>query len=166
MLEALNLTAFGAIHTVIALAAVVAGIVALLRHCEITTASASGLVFVLLTAVTSITGLFIFRHGGFGPPHQLAILTLIVLAIAWVAEKFGSPAGFAHYVTVLGNSLALFFHLLPGLNETGTRLPLGDPAFTGPEDPTLKALVGAGFLLYLVGAAFQVAGIRKARRPT
>jgi uncharacterized membrane protein len=165
MLETLNLTPFGAFHTVIALVAVLAGVLALFRHGEIGTRSRSGLTYVAFTVVTCITGLFIFRHGGFGPPHMLAVATLVVLAIAYAAEKFGNPGGLVRYVAVLGFSLTLFFHLIPGLNEIGTRVPLGDPAFTGPEDAVLKAWVGVGFLVYLAGAALQVVKIRRSRRP-
>jgi len=162
MLELFNLSILGAIHTALGIVAVVAGIVALVRFGEIGTATRPGLAYVLFTAATSVTGLFIFRHGGFGPPHVLSILTLVVLLVAWLAEKRGR--GLARYVAVLGYSLTLFFHLIPGLTETGTRLPLGNPAFSGPEDPTLKALVGIGFLVYLVGAAIQALRIRRSRR--
>ena len=163
MLELFNLSALGAIHTALGIVAVIAGILALVRFGEIGTTTRPGLAYVLFTAATSITGLFIFRHGGFGPPHVLSILTLVVLAIAWLAERRGK-AGLSRYVAVLGYSLTLFFHLIPGLTETGTRLPLGDPAFSGPEDPTLKALVGAGFGAYLLGAAVQALRIRRSRR--
>lgn len=164
MLDTFNLSSFGAFHTLIALVAVAFGIAALLRSGEIGTATRSGLAYVLLTAATSVTGLFIFRHGGFGPPHALAILTLLVLAVAWIAEKRASATGLARYVAVLGYSLTLFFHLIPGLTESGTRLPLGKPAFSGPEDETLKLLVGIGFVVYLVGATWQAVRIRASRR--
>jgi uncharacterized membrane protein len=160
----LNMTPFGIFHTAIALVAVASGLVALFRYGEIGTGTRSGLSYVLLTVATSITGLFIFHHGGFGPPHALAIATLLVLAIAYLTEKRGSGTGMASYVAVLGYSLTLFFHLIPGLTETGSRIPLGHPAFTGPEDPTLKVLVGVGFLVYLVGATVQAMRIRKSRR--
>lgn len=164
MLDLLRLSSFGAFHTLLALVAVVAGIAALARHGQIGTDTRSGRAFVLFTVATSITGMFIFRHGGFGPPHVLAILTLLVLAVSWLAQGRGKPGSLPRYVSVLGYSLALFFHLIPGLTETGTRLPLGNPAFSGPEDPTLKMLVGAGFLVYLAGAALQASRIRKANR--
>lgn len=160
----LNMTAFGMFHTAIALVAVVAGLIALARHGEIGTGSRPGLIYVLLTIATSVTGLFIFHHGGFGPPHVLAIATLVVLAIAWAAETRSTAGGLPRYVAVLGYSLTLFFHLIPGLTETGTRVPPGAPAFTGPEDPTLKALVGAGFLVYLMGATWQAVRIRRGSR--
>jgi uncharacterized membrane protein len=163
MLETYNLTPLGAVHTAISLLAVLAGIVALIRYGRITTGTRAGLWFVLLTAATCITGLFIFRHGGFGPPHMLSILTLVVLAVTCTLERVAKSSRFATYVIVLGNSLALFFHLLPALNEGGTRLPLGNPAFTGPDDPTLQAWVAAGFVVYVIGAVIQALRIRRGR---
>lgn len=159
----LNLSPFGMFHTAIALVAVACGLVALFKYGEIGTLTRPGRLYAWLTAATAYTGLFIFHHGGFGPPHALAILTLVVLAIAGVAERRGGT-GVARYTAVLGYSLTLFFHLIPGLTETGTRVPVGAPAFTGPEDPTLKAIVGVAFLIYLIGAAVQVSRIRRSRR--
>lgn len=159
----LNLSPFGMFHTAIALVAVAGGLVALFKYGEIGTRTRPGRLYVWLTAATAFTGLFIFRHGGFGPPHALAILTLVVLAIAGVAERRGGT-GAARYTAVLGYSLTLFFHLIPGLTETGTRVPVGAPAFSGPEDPTLKTIVGIAFLIYLIGAAIQVSRIRRSRR--
>jgi hypothetical protein len=93
----------------------------------------------------------------------LSIVTLVVLAIAYVAETRDRSRGAARYVAVSGYSLALFFHLIPGLTETGTRLPLANPAFSGPEDPTLQLLVGIGFLVFLAGATLQGLRIRRSR---
>lgn len=159
----LNISPFGMFHTAIALVAVFFGLRTLVRYGEIGTRTRSGSLYVWLTAATAFTGLFIFRHGGFGVPHVLALMTLAVLAIAGAAERFGGT-GLARYVTVLGNSLTLFFHLIPGLTETGTRIPIGNPAFTGPEDPVLKAIVGIGFIAYVAGATVQALRIRRAYR--
>jgi uncharacterized membrane protein len=164
MLETFNLSPLGAVHTAISLLAVLLGITALLRHREITTRTASGVWYVRLTAATCITGLFIFRHGGFGPPHALAIITLVLLAITYVLERIALQTGPMRYVIVLGNSLTLFFHWVPALTETGTRLPLSHPAFTGPQDPKLQVLFAIGFALYLVGAALQARRISRNQR--
>ncbi|MEJ0100234.1 MAG: hypothetical protein WDO12_11055 [Pseudomonadota bacterium] len=166
MLETFNLTELGAFHTVISIIAVIAGLVALFRYGAITTTNYPGLWYVSMTAATCVTGLFIFRHGGFGPPHMLAILTLVILALTYVLERVAGRSVAARYVIVLGNSLTLLFHLLPALNETGTRLPLGHPAFTGPDDPKLKAIFGLGFLIYVIGAIFQALRIRRASKAT
>jgi hypothetical protein len=53
-------------------------------------------------------------------------------------------------------SLSFFLHLIPGANETFTRLPVGAPLFSGPEGPALQKVAGALFLLFLPGAGLQV----------
>jgi uncharacterized membrane protein len=159
----LGMTPFGMFHTAISLVAVIAGIAALVRYKEIGTGTPAGRIYVWGTVASSVTGLFIFHHGGFGAPHVLAITTLVVLAVAWVAEKRAGFGRLSRYVAVLGYSLTLFFHTIPGLTETGTRLPVGHPLFTGPEDPTLRAVVGVFFLVFLIGASLQVLRIRAGR---
>ncbi len=37
-----------------------------------------------MTILTCVTGFGIFQHGGFGKAHMLGIITLVVLAIAWL----------------------------------------------------------------------------------
>jgi uncharacterized membrane protein len=159
----LGMTPFGMLHTAISLVAVIAGIAALVRYKEIGTGTRSGRLYVWGTAASAATGLFIYHHGGFGIPHVLSITTLVVLAVAYSAEKRASFGRLSRYVAVLGYSLTLFFHAIPGLTETGTRLPAGDPVFSGPEDPTLRAIVGVCFLVYLVGAWLQSARLRAGR---
>src|SRR2546422_2723749 len=82
-----GLTPLGTFHTAISLIAVVAGFVALARDKEISTRSAAGSLFFWGTVITCLTGFGIFRHGGFGKPHVLGIVTLIVLGGAVAAER-------------------------------------------------------------------------------
>jgi len=159
----LGMTPFGMLHTAISLVAVIAGITALVGYREIGTGTRSGRLYVWGTAASAITGLFIYHHGGFGIPHVLSITTLVVLAVAYSAEKRASFGRLSRYVAVLGYSLTLFFHTIPGFTETGTRLPVDAPLFTGPEDPKLRAVVGVCFLVFLVGAWLQVARLRAGR---
>jgi uncharacterized membrane protein len=156
-----GITPFGMFHTVIALTAVAAGFTAVARYREIGLATVSGRIYVWLTIFTCVTGLFIFRHGTFGVPHALAILTLLVLAVAIVAEKRAIFGRLSRQIAVVAYSATLFFHMIPGFTETATRIPEGAPLATGPEDPGLRAAVGAAFLMFLVGAALQVRRIRR-----
>ena len=160
-----GITPSGMFHTVIALIAVAAGITALAKYREIAIATAPGRIYVLLTVVTCVTGLFIFRHGTFGVPHTLAVLTLVVLFLAIAAEKRASFGRLSRYVSVVGYSATLFFHMIPGFTETATRVPEGAPLVSGPEAPELRAAVGAAFVVFLIGAALQVRRIRREKRP-
>ena len=83
----LGLTSLGLVHTAISLIAVFAGIVALLRYKEITLRTGWGQVFVWTTVLTCLTGFGIFQHGGFGKPHVLGIITLLVLGVAEFARR-------------------------------------------------------------------------------
>jgi hypothetical protein len=96
--------------------------------------------------LTCLTGLPIFQHGGFGPPHTLAILTLVVLAVVYAAAKTPLFGSWSRYVEVLGLSLTVFFHWVPAVTETSSRLPPGAPLTTGPDDPRVQAAVGAGLV--------------------
>ncbi len=164
MLDLLNITAFGAVHTLIALIGVFAGFTALVRHRQIRLDTAAGTVFFWFTLGAAITGLFIFRRGGFGAPHVLSLLTLVVLALAWLAERRSAFGRLSAYAVVLFNLTALFFHFIPAFVETLTRVPLGAPLASGPEDPVLFGPIGTAFAAYLIGAAWQVLRARGASR--
>ena len=97
-----GITPFGMFHTVISLIAWVAGFTALAKYREIGLATAPGRTYVLLTIATCVTGLFIFRHGTFGVPHAISVLTLIVLIFAIAAEKRAFFGRLSRYVSVVG----------------------------------------------------------------
>ena len=159
----LGLTPLGTFHTAISLIALIAGFVALGRGREISTSSTAGKVFVGGTVLSCLTGLGIFQHGGFGNPHILAIVTLIVLGIAFAGER-AALGRLSKYVATVGYSLAFFFHFIPGTVETLTRLPAGAPYLANPDDPKAQPIIGAFFLLFLIGATLQVLRLRT-RRP-
>lgn len=159
----LGITLFGAVHTLISLAAVVAGVLSLLRHGRISAGSRAGHAYILLTVASCVTGFFIFHHGGFGPPHALAILTLALLALAFALEARAVGAGALRVVSALVYSTTLFLHAIPGLTETFTRLPVASPLFTGPDDPRLRFVLGILFIVFLIAASLQFARLRRRR---
>src|SRR5207248_3758334 len=110
-------------HTLVSLLAVAAGVVALVRYREVGTRSGAGTAYVALTIATCVTGFFIFHRGGFGKPHALGIITLVVLAIAYAAETRSFMGRASLYVAVRGYSLTFFFHMIPAFTETPTRIP-------------------------------------------
>lgn len=157
------LTPLGIVHTAISLVALGAGIAALVKYHHIRDDTRPGQVYLWGTVLTCLTGFGIFQHGGFGKPHALGVITLAVLALAWWASRaplFGR-AGAA--VASVSYSLTVFFHAIPGMTETSTRLPAGAPLASGPDDPRLQAAVGIAFLCFLVGAAWQLRDLRRHR---
>ena len=160
----LGLTPLGTVHTFISLVALAAGFANLLRDGRIVPGSGLGRIYVWATVLTCLTGFGIFQHGGFGVPHMLGIVTLLVLALAaWLGSTPGLARGWL-YVSTVSYSLTLFFHMIPGMTETFTRLPAGSPLFTGPDDPMLQKVIGALFVVFLVGATLQVLHLRRTGR--
>ncbi len=157
-----GLSSLGLLHTLISLVALAAGALALLRTGRIDAGGRAGRVFLWATVLTCLSGFFIFRHGGFGPPHALGVLTLAVLALAVWAQRRAQAGGGVSYVGTLGFTFAFFLHFIPGVTETFTRLPSGAPLFSGPEDPALKPVIGLLFLVFVAGAAWQAWRLRAA----
>lgn len=155
-----GLTYLGVIHTAISLVAVAAAVIAFFRDKEIIAASTLGKVYIWTTVLTCLTGFGIFQHGGFGKPHALGIITLLVLGIAWVAGTTKVLGRGSPYVETLGYSITFLFHMIPAITETSTRLPLGAPLLPNADAPELKAATGVLLLLYVIGAALQVRRIR------
>ena len=157
-----GLTPLGAIHTAISLVALVAGVIALVRDKEIVAQSTLGKTYIWATVLTCLTGFGIFQHGGFGKPHALGVITLLVLALAVFAARTTLFGRASRYVETISYTMTFFFHLVPGFTETFTRLPAGAPLFANPDDPALQRTIGVVFVLVLIGIALQVRRLRAA----
>jgi hypothetical protein len=158
-----GLTPLGVIHTAISLIAVAAGLVALIRDREISPRNSLGKIYVLTTVITCLTGFGIFQHGGFGKPHVLGIITLVVLGVAALAgytKLFGRASP---YLETVSYSATFLFHWIPAITETTTRLPLGAPLLANADAPELKTATGVLVVLFLVGATLQVLALRARR---
>lgn len=153
-----GITPFGVFHTAVSLVSLLAGLYGLWRHGDIRYASPNGKIYVFGTIATCVTGFFIVRHGGFSQAHALGIATLLVLLVAWMLDRGTAAHGLRRCLAALAYTATVFFHFIPGYNETLTRLPAGKPLLSGPEDPLLFALVGATFLV------FAIYGVLQARR--
>jgi uncharacterized membrane protein len=156
-----SLSTLGVVHTAISLVAVAAGIAAFLRDGAIGSRSGRGKLYIATTVLTCLSGFFIFAHGGFGKPHMLGVITLFVLALAILAERslvFGRGATAAATVAY---SLSFYFHLIPAVTETSTRLPIHAPLVASAESPVLGVVYGMLFLGFLVGVWRQLRRLRR-----
>jgi uncharacterized membrane protein len=155
-----GLTPLGIVHTTISLVAVMAGLAALLRDKAISSQNRLGRIYIVTTVITCLTGFGIFQHGGFGKPHVLGIVTLVTLGVAWIAGHSKAFGRASRYVETVGYSATFLFHLIPGITETTTRLPLGAPLLPNADAPQLQVTTGVLFVLFLVGATLQVRALR------
>ncbi|MES2922218.1 MAG: hypothetical protein V4819_11765 [Verrucomicrobiota bacterium] len=161
----LGLTPLGIVHTAISLVALAAGIIALVRYQEIPAMLFIGKLYIWTTVLTCLTGFPIMQHGGFGAPHVLGIVTLIVLIIAAVAGKTTVFGRASRHVETICYSATFFFHWIPTITETSTRLPIGAPLVSDRDGPELQAAAGVLFLLFVIGATLQVLRLRASQHP-
>jgi uncharacterized membrane protein len=161
----LGLTTLGTFHTAFAVIAVIAAIACFVRDKQIRADTRLGVLYISITVLTCLTALGIFRHGAFGKPHVLSIVTLIVLGVAALAGRTRVFGGVSREVEIVSYSATFFFHLIPGITEASTRLPLGAPLLASADAPELKAAGGVLFLLFVIGAVLQVRYFRARREP-
>lgn len=155
----LGLTTLGVIHTAISLVALATGAWVLVRDKQFTVQGTLPRTYLATTALTALTGLFIFQHGGFGPPHVLSLLTLLALAFGMAASR-GVFGRVSRYVQAVSFSITALFHMIPGFTETLTRLPLGHPVLPSAEAPEFQTIYGTLFLLFVVGLVLQLRWLR------
>src|SRR5439155_25378336 len=132
---------------------------------EISPRNTLGKVYVTTTVLICLTGFGIFQHGGFGKPHDLGIITLVVLGVAYVAGYTQLYGRASPYIETLSYSATFLFHLIPGITETTTRLPLGAPLLPNPEAPALQGATALLLVPFLIGATLQVLRLRARRQP-
>lgn len=158
-----EITTIGWFHTAIGIIAIVSGATALIKHKELRLQTRSGEVYLATTLITALTALTIFQHGGFGPAHGLAVLTLLALIVGVVADKTNVFGKMSRYIRAVSYSATLLFHGIPAVTDGLMRLPVGDPVVSSIEDPLLRTcyliLLGA----YLVLITLQIRWIRRQR---
>lgn len=157
----MGLSDLGVVHTLISLYALVVGIFILVRYRYMNFEQRVTQSYVVATALAAVTALGLFRHGGFGPAHGLAILTLVALLIGVLANCSTLFGRFSRYVQAIGFSSTLLFHLIPGVTETLTRLPASSPVLSSPEAPEFKPIYGVILLVFLIGITIQLRWLRQ-----
>jgi len=158
-----EITALGWFHTIMGIIALVSGGVALFRHKEITLQARSGQIYLVTTLITAGTALAIFQHGGFGPAHGLAVMTLAALFVGTVASITYLFGRLSRYVRALSFTSTLLFHSIPAVTDGLMRLPVGDPVLSSIEEPLLKQCYLVLLVLFLIGVSLQLRWIHLQR---
>jgi hypothetical protein len=93
-----------------------------------------------------------------------SILTLLALAVGTVAATSGLFGSASRYIQAIAYSSTIFFHLVPGVVETTTRLPRGAPLVASPDAPVLQGVVLVLLVLLLIGLTLQLRWLRATSR--
>jgi uncharacterized membrane protein len=155
-----GLTTLGIFHTAFGLAALICGFIALAQDKQILLKNRLAQVYLVATLLTAATALGIFQHGGFGPPHILALLTLGALAVGTLAATTTLFKGLARYVQAICYSATFLFHVVPGVTESLTRLPPGAPLVASQEAPIFQTIYPVLLVLFLIGLTLQIRWMR------
>ena len=156
-----EITPFGWFHTIVAILALLFGFYTLAKFKVIKLAQFSGKTYLILTLVAAASALGIYKHGGFGVAHALAVLTIFAVLFGAVAEKTAIFGKLSRYLQAASYSATLLFHMIPAITDGLMRLPVGSPIVTDIEDPLLRGFFLAFLIVFLIGFALQVAWLRK-----
>ncbi len=161
-----GLSGLGIFHTAIGIIALIAGLIAFTRYGKIDYSRLSGKLYFYATLVTAFTALGLSKHGGFNAGHifSLLIAILVLAAYGLHTRKKGHTA--ARYFENFLMTFSFFLSLLPTVNETFTRIPVGHPLAKDINDPLIGKTLFSLFLLFLAGSVAQFRMQRKQNRAT
>lgn len=151
----MGLSGLGIFHTIIGIVAIAAAIISFIRFGKIDLRHLSGKIYFYTTAVTALTALGISRHGGFNPGHIFSIFIFILVVVAfWLSVK-RNTSNKARIVENFLLSFSFFLSLVPTVNETFTRVPLGHPLAKNPTDPIIAQTLLVLLIAFIAGAIYQ-----------
>ncbi|CAN5393078.1 hypothetical protein BH09PSE6_BH09PSE6_06660 [soil metagenome] len=157
------ISSLGIAHTVISLVPMVAGIAAFARRGAIDVSKFDGKVYLASLALSVVTSFGLSSTGGFNAGHALGIVALVVSFGTLLLPSMRWLGRARPYLTVLGLSFSFFLLLVPGINETLTRLPASAPIASGIDSPVVQGALKAWVAIFVIGVAVQCWALRKRR---
>lgn len=150
-----SLSALGVVHTALSLIPLLAGTYAFIRQGAITPATRSGKLYLLGLVLSVITSFGVSSTGGLNPGHAFGIV-ILVIALGGVAVPRLSLLGRARpYLATFALSLTFLLSLVPGTNETLTRVPLSHPIAQAPMAPVVLGTLLVWLVLFVIGFGVQ-----------
>lgn len=157
----MGLSNLGIFHTLIGIIAIVAALISFARYGKINLTHSTGKIYFYGTLITALTALGISKHGGFNPGHvfSIFILALVLVAFFLYARKKGNNK--SRFFENFCLSFSFFLSLVPTVNETFTRIPVGHPWAKDITDPLIGKTLLTLLLLFIIGSVYQVIQQRK-----
>jgi uncharacterized membrane protein len=151
----MGLSGLGIFHTIIGVAAIVAALIDFIKYGKINLNALSGKIYFYGTIVTSLTSLGLSKHGGFNPGHVFSIFIILLVVAAYFLNTKKKNSIRARYFENFWLSFSFFLSLVPTVNETFTRVPIGHPLAKDISDPIIANTLLVLLLLFVVGSIFQ-----------
>lgn len=160
----MGLSALGIFHTAIGIVAIIAALIAFVRYGKIDLNRPTGKVYFYFTLVTSATALGLSKHGGFNPGHVFSIFIILLISAAYYLNARKKESNKARYFENFFLSFSFFLSLLPTVNETFTRIPLGHPLAKDINDPVIGRTLLVIVMLFIAGSVLQFRQQKKMNR--
>jgi len=157
----MGLSNLGIFHTVVGIIAIGGAITSYIKYRKIDLAATSGKVYLYGTIIASLTALGLSKNGGFNPGHVFSLLIFGLVLVAYFLHARKKESTRARYWEIFCLSFSFFLSLIPTINETFTRIPLGSPLAKGPTDPVIGITLLVLFILFIAGFIYQVKWTRK-----
>lgn len=157
----MGLSLLGIFHTVIGVVAIVAAVIAFIKDGKIDLNKLPGKIYFYFTLVTSLTALGLSSVKGVNPGHILALLVVILVSVAYLLHVRKRGNNFARYIETFFLSFSFFLSMIPTVNETFNRIPVGHPLAHGPQDPLIAKTLLLLLIMFIVGSILQFRRIYK-----
>lgn len=154
------LSTLGAIHTAVSLIPVLAGLYSFIRHRAIDPSTRSGKVYLVGLVLSVATAFTVSSTGGLNPGHAFGVIVLLIAFGGVLAGRLRVLGRLAPYLSTFALSFSFLLSLVPGTNETLTRLPLGHPIAAAPLAPVVLQVLLCCAVVFVVGFAAQCWRIR------
>jgi len=151
----MGLSSLGIFHTAIGVIAIVAAVIDFIRKGRIDQSQFTGKIYFYFTLIASLTALGLSKHGGFNPGHIFAIFIVLLILVAYFLHSKKKGNNKARFFENFLLSFSFFLSLIPTVNETFTRIPLGHPLAKAPTDPIIAQTLLVLFMLFVAGSVFQ-----------
>lgn len=151
MILGMSLSTYTTLHTVISLVGILSGFVVLFGLLGNSRMDGWTALFLIATVATSATG-FLFPFHGFGPPHYVGMISLVVLLLAIIARYPMHLKGGWRKTYVITAVIALYFNCFVGVVQAFQKIPaLHALAPKGNEPPFAAAQLVVLVLFVVLG---------------
>lgn len=152
----MGLSVLGIFHTIIGVVAIISALISFVRFGKVNLNHITGKLYFYFTIITSVTALGISKHGGFNAGHALSLVILILISIAFYLHSKKEGNNKARYFENFLMSFSFLLSMLPTVNETLTRVPVGHPLAKDINDPLIGKTLLVIFILFIAGSVYQI----------
>ncbi|PJJ66420.1 hypothetical protein [Chryseobacterium geocarposphaerae] len=157
----MGLSNLGIFHTVIGIIAIISAIISLIKSGKINLDTLAGKIYFYFTLISSLTALGLSSVKGVNPGHILALLIVMLISVAYILYVRKKGNNGYRLIENFFLSFSFFLSLIPTVNETFSRVPVGNPIASGPKDPIIGTTILFIFVLFIIGSILQ---FRKQKR--